>query len=100
VHINLYSCCTNISIDTLHKRRETFWDNFLGDLREQQDIAMNQTCPDYGAIGKQAVWMYHLRDRPFMEESLGERLVKSRDGLGKDADATLDIWIRRLSFDQ
>jgi hypothetical protein len=64
----------------------------------QQDVAMNQTRPDYRYIGELVVLRYSLRDGLFLKESLEERLVKSRDGLGRDAGANLDLWIRKLAL--
>jgi hypothetical protein len=91
---------TDISIETLCKRREALWYAFLNDYRWQQDAAMRKTDPDYGAIGKNAVLMSHLRDGLCSEESLVEKLVKSRNFLRKDSGASLNLWIKTLAFDQ
>jgi hypothetical protein len=64
----------------------------------QQDVAMKHIRPDYRYIGELTVLRYSLRDGLFLKESLEERLVKSRDGLGRDAGANLDLWIRKLAF--
>jgi hypothetical protein len=88
------------SIETLCKRRETLWDAFLDDCRMQQDIAMSQIRPDYRSIGEQAVLRYQIREGLLLTESIGEKLAKSRGGLGRESGAILDLWIKRLAFVQ